>query len=204
MSFSNTSTGDAPADPYTKANADTSVEGPQKFQEFTDLITTSKYGMMTTKQSGSSRLVSRSMALAGTESNGVDLVFQINTESGKTDDVASDPNVNVSFLNEKGSWASVAGRATVVTDRTEVAKYYSPILRGWLGDLGDGVHDGSEKDPRIGLIKLRAETVTYNLAEYGAVKTAAKVAHAAVKGKPAEVGSLRYITEEEIKAWRTL
>lgn len=204
MSFSNTATGDAPADPYTKANTDTSVDGPQKIKDFTEFITTSKYGMLTTRQSGSTRLVSRSMALAGTENNGVDLVFQINTESGKTDDIASDPDVNVSFLNAKGSWASVAGRATIVTDREEVKKYYSPILKAWLGDLGDGVHDGSENDPRIGLIKLQAETVTHSHAEYGAVKTAAKVTAAAVKGKPAEVNSLRYLSEDDLKAWRKL
>ncbi|KAM3554776.1 hypothetical protein MY1884_005951 [Beauveria asiatica] len=204
MSFSNTSTSDAPADPYTKANADTKVDGPQKIKDFTDFITTSKYGMLTTRQAGSSRLVSRSMALAGTESNGIDLVFQINTESGKTDDIASDPDVNVSFLDPKGSWASVAGRATVVTDRAEVQKYYSPILKAWLGDLGDGVHDGSENDPRIGLIKLHAETITHNVAEYGALKTAAKVTAAAVKGKPAEVNSLRCVSEDELKAWRSL
>ncbi|KAJ3496700.1 hypothetical protein NLG97_g2463 [Lecanicillium saksenae] len=190
MSFSNTSTGDKAADPYTTANADSSVDGPQKIKDFTDR--------------DSRRLVSRSMALAGTESNGADLVFQINTESGKTDDIASDPDVNVSFLNSKGSWASVAGRAVLVTDRDEVKKYYSPLLRGWLGDLGDGVHDGSENDPRIGLIKLKKETVTHSLAEYGALGTAAKVTHAAVKGKPAEVNSLRHISEDEIKAWRSL
>ncbi|EGX96607.1 protein bli-3 [Cordyceps militaris CM01] len=204
MSFSNTSTGNAPADPYTKANADTKVDGPQKMKDFTEFVTASKYGMLTTHQSGSSRLVSRSMALAGTESNGIDLVFQINTESGKTDDVTGDPNVNVAFLDAKGSWASVAGKAAVVTERDEVKKYYSPILKAWLGDLGDGVHDGSENDPRIGLIKLRAETITHNVAQYGALKTAAKVTAAAVQGKTAEVNSLRYISEDELKAWRSL
>ncbi len=202
MSFSNTNTGDKPADPYTKKNADTQVDGPQKIKDFTEFITNSKFGMLTTRQSGSNRLVSRSMAVAGTENNGIDLVFQINTESGKTDDIASDPDVNVSFLNEKGSWASIAGRATVVTDREQVKKYYSPILKAWLGDLGDGVHDGSENDPRIGLIKLQAETVTHSHAEYGTIKTAAKVTAAAVQGKTAEVNSLRYISEEELAAWR--
>ncbi|KAJ6781346.1 hypothetical protein PWT90_02757 [Aphanocladium album] len=204
MSFSNTSTGDKPADPYTTANVDSSVDGPQKIKDFTEFITSSKFGMLTTRQTGSSRLVSRSMALAGTESNGVDLVFQINTESGKTDDIASDPDVNVSFLNAKGSWASVAGHAAMVTDRDEVKKYYTPLLRAWLGDLEDGVHDGSENDPRIGLIKLKTETVTHNLAEHGALATAAKVTSAAIKGKPAEVNSLRHISEDEIKAWRAL
>lgn len=204
MSFSNTSTGDAPADPYTTANADNAVDGPQKMKDFTQVITDCKFGMMTTRQAGTPRLVSRSMALAGTERNGVDLVFQINTESGKTDDIARDPDVNVSFLTAKGSWASVAGRAEIVTDRAQVAQYYSPLLRGWLGDLGDGVHDGSEEDPRAGLIKLHTETVTYSLAEHGPLGTAAKVTQAAIKGKPAQVNSLRHISEDELKAWRSL
>ncbi|OAA73639.1 protein bli-3 [Cordyceps fumosorosea ARSEF 2679] len=207
MSFSNTSTGDAPADPYTKANAATDVDGPEKIQDLASFLATSKYGMLTTRQAGSSRLVSRGMAIAGSaddKNGGLDLVFSINTESGKTDDIAADPEVNVSVLDADGSWASVAGHAAVVTDRVEVKKYYSPLLKAWLGDLGDGVHDGSENDPRIGLIKLTAETATHSVAQNGAIKTALKVTAAAVQGKPAQVNSLRHISEDEIKAWRAL
>lgn len=69
--------------------------------------------------------------------------------------------MNMAFLNGTGEWASVAGEASVITDRSVVKKYYSPALKAWLGDLGDGKHDGSEDDPRIGVIKIEAKTATY-------------------------------------------
>lgn len=67
MSFSNANTGDKPADPYKKLNAEdpdlnTKVEG------LVDFITTAKFGMMTTHEASSNNLVSRCMALAATVS----------------------------------------------------------------------------------------------------------------------------------------
>ncbi|UKZ66862.1 uncharacterized protein TrAtP1_008028 [Trichoderma atroviride] len=91
------------------------------------------------------------MGLAGTESGGIDLLFHTNTKSGKTNDLSNDPHVNVSFINSSGEWASVAGQASVVTDRDLVKKTYSSGLKAWLGDLGDKVHNGSENDPHIGI-----------------------------------------------------
>lgn len=64
-------------------------------------------------------------------------------------------------MNGTGEWASVSGEASVITDRSVVKKYYTPALKAWLGDLGDGKHDGSEDDPRIGVIKVSARTATY-------------------------------------------
>jgi general stress protein 26 len=201
MSFSNTSTGDKPADPYAQANK----EDPDMRTKIADLgkfVTDAKFGMMATRSAGSERLVSRCMALAGTENNGVDLIFHTNTESGKTDDLASDPHVNMSFLNATGEWASISGHAEVITDRDAVRKYYSPTLKAWLGDLGDGVHDASEDDPRIGIVKLTAETATYALSKKGQIMQAVEVVQSAVRGKPAEVNRLRHVSEEEFGAWR--
>lgn len=202
MSFSNASTGDKAADPYKQANKD-EADVRTKVQDLGNFITSCKYGMMTTKSAGSGgRLVSRCMALAATENNGVDLIFHTNTESGKTDDVAGDPDVNMSFLNAKGEWASVSGRASIITDRDVVKKYYSPALKAWLGDLGDGVHDASENDPRIGIVRLDAETATYALSSKGQIMQAVEVAQSALRGKPAEVNRLRHVSEAEFKAWR--
>ncbi|GAO20108.1 hypothetical protein UVI_02008790 [Ustilaginoidea virens] len=203
MSFSNTSTGDKPADPYKQANKD-NVDVPTKIQDLVSFITACKYGMMTTRCASSGGLVSRCMALAGTENNGVDLIFHTNTESGKTDDVAGDPAVNMSFLNSKGEWASISGRASVITDRAVVKKYYSPALKAWMGDLGDGVHDASEEDPRIGVVRLGAETATYALSAKGQIMQAVEVAQSTLTGKPAEVNKLRHISEDEFKTWRKM
>merc|ERR1711974_403754 len=137
------------------------------------------------------------MALAATETQGIDLLFHTNTESGKTDDMSADPHVNMSFIDSSGQWASIAGNASVVTDRDYVKKHYSPALKAWLGDLGDGTHDGSENDPRIGIIRIRMSTATYAVTRKNFVSRAAEVATGAVTGKPASVNALREILAQE-------
>jgi hypothetical protein len=61
--FSNTSTGDAPADPYKAKNKDEpSLE--EKIETLNTFVSTCKFGMMTTKNAAANRLVSRCMAVA--------------------------------------------------------------------------------------------------------------------------------------------
>lgn len=108
----------------------------------------------------------------------------------------------MSFLSSSGDWASVSGLASIVTDRATVAKYYSPSLKAWLGDLGDGKHDGSENDPRIGVIKVEARTVTYAISKGTMVGRAVEIVKGAVTGEAAQVNDLREVSEEEIKQYR--
>lgn len=68
MSFSNTSTGDKPADPYKKANQE-EVSLQTKIEDLTEFINKAKFGMMTTRGPSTGNLVSRCMALAATVSN---------------------------------------------------------------------------------------------------------------------------------------
>jgi hypothetical protein len=65
MSFSNANTGDAPADPYKQANSE-EVPLQTKIEDLVNFINKEKFGMMTTRGSGSGNLVSRCMALAAT------------------------------------------------------------------------------------------------------------------------------------------
>jgi general stress protein 26 len=203
MSFSNTNTGDKPADPYKAANADTNVSAEQKINDLSNFIDASKFGMMTTRDASSGKLVSRCMAVAAKESGGIDLLFHTNTESAKTDELQDDSHVNISFLNSSGEWASISGTATVQTDRELVKKHYNPILKTWLGDLGDGKHDGSENDPRIGVIRVKTVTATYAIVAKNFISRAAEMAQGAVTGKPAAVNNLREISEAEITQWRS-
>lgn len=97
----------------------------------------------------------------------------------------------------------MAGSAAVVEDRELVARHYSPTLRAWLGDLGDGEHDGSAGDPRLGMIRVRMETATCSLSGKGVFGTVKDVVAGAVSGKVAGVVKLREITREEVNSWRT-
>ena len=105
-------------------------------------------------------------------------------------------------MNSSGEWASVAGQASIVTDRSLVKKHYTPTLKAWLGDLGDGVHDGSENDPRIGVIRVKMNTATYSLVSKNIFTRAAEVATGAVTGRPAAINHLREITAADVKEWR--
>ncbi|KAK2630542.1 hypothetical protein QTJ16_001362 [Diplocarpon rosae] len=202
MSFSNADTGSKPADPYKAANKDeTSIK--EKVEDLSEFIKASKFGMMTTRDGSSGALVSRCMALAAQEAGGIDLIFHTNTESGKTNDIDSDSHINISFLNSSGEWASVSGQASIITDRSVVKKYYSSALKAWLGDLGDGKHDGGPEDPRIGVIKVSAVTATYALTRKNAVARGVEMAQGAITGKPASVNKLRELSEQDIVTWRS-
>ncbi len=136
------------------------------------------------------------------ETGDLDLLFFTNTESSKASDIHSQPLVNVAFLNGSGEWASVSGLSEVVTDRELVRQHYSSSLKAWLGDLGDGVHDGGQDDPRIGVIRVRTIAATYSLASKNALGRAVEVAQGAVTGKPASIHRLRELSEAEAGTWR--
>ena len=140
------------------------------------------------------------------EGGGVDLLFHTNTESGKTDDLKSEPKINIAFLNSTGEWASVSGEADIVTDRETIRKYYSPGLKAWLGDLEDGKHDGGPEDPRIGVIKVKALTATYAIATGTSLGRGADIVKGAITGAAPKVNKLREISEEELQQceWRRL
>lgn len=136
------------------------------------------------------------------EFGGVDLIFHTNTESGKTDDIASDQHVNIAFLNNSGEWASVSGTASVITDRSVVKKYYSTAVKAWLGDLGDGTHNGGPEDPRVGIIRVQAKSATYSISRKNALKKAVEVAQGTVTGSVPSINKIRELSEKDIMTWR--
>lgn len=71
-----------------------------------------------------------------------------------------------------------------------------------MGDLGDGVHDGSANDPRVGVIKVTMRTATYALAQGNPITRGIEVAKGAVTGKPASVNKLRELTESDLDTYR--
>ena len=106
---------------------------------------------------------------------------------------------NMSFLDPvSGAWASISGSASVVGDRATVEKYYSPTLKAWIGDMGDGVHDGGPSDPRIGVIKLEAKLATHVVATKGLLGRAVDTVKGAVQGSVPSINGIRELTKEEL------
>lgn len=62
--FSNADTGSKPADPYKGKNIDTEASLEEKVAALSGFMNSSKFGMMTTRDSSSGHLISRCMALA--------------------------------------------------------------------------------------------------------------------------------------------
>lgn len=91
------------------------------------------------------------------------------------------------------------------TDREKVRKYYSPGLKAWLGDLGDGKHDGGPEDPRILLIKVNAKTAQYAISasSLGSVGGFVEFAKGVATGEAPKVNKLRYLDESELEQWRS-
>ncbi|KAJ0161163.1 Protein bli-3 [Colletotrichum tanaceti] len=203
MSFSNADTGSKTADPYKAANLDNDVSVKEKVETFVQFAEKSKFGMMTTRDAKSGALVSRAMALAASENGGIDLLFHTNTESNKTDEIDSDPHINIAFINSSGDWASVSGISSVITERSLVKKHYSPTLKAWLGDLGDGTHDGSENDPRIGVIRVKTTSITYAVSNANVVGKAVQLAQGVVTGNAAQVNKLREVSPQEVEQYRS-
>lgn len=134
------------------------------------------------------------------ENGGVDLIFHTNLFSGKTMDLTVHPQeTNVSFLDPvSGAWASVSGTASIIADQNTISKYYSPQLKAWLGDLGDGVHDGGPTDPRIGVIKVEAKLATYMHPDKGALGRSVETVKGVAKGETPSYNKLRELSQEEL------
>lgn len=90
-----------------------------------------------------------------------------------------------------------------MTDREAVKKHYSPALKAWLGDLGDGKHDGGPEDPRIVLIKVKTVTAQYAVSRRTAVGGIVELAKGVVSGDAPSVNKLRQLSESDIQQWRS-
>jgi len=200
--FSNTDTGSKAADPYTQKNKD-EVPLKEKVEDLLKFIDNTKFCLLTTQVADSDLLASRAMALAAKESNGFDLLFHTNTESGKTDDLKEHASVNIGFINNSGEWASISGHASIETDRAVVKKHYSPALKAWIGDLGDGKHDGGPEDPRIGIIRVKASTAQYAVANRTQIGAFVELAKGVATGQSPSVNKLRHLSESEIQQWKS-
>ncbi|HEX6052425.1 MAG TPA: pyridoxamine 5'-phosphate oxidase family protein [Gemmatimonadaceae bacterium] len=184
------------ADRASAKNRDDAVSTEKKLDELYELIDGIEIAMFTTRRADG-HLVSRPMQTQE-QTSGVDLWFMTNIEAHKLDDLMTDPHVNLAYYDSSSrEWVSVAGLATVSTDRELVRELYKPDWKAWLGDEG-GNRDGSENDPRIALILVEAESVTYMKVTKPRPVVLFEVAKAMVTGEPPRVGAVRTVNEREM------
>jgi len=117
------------------------------------------------------------------ESNAI--FFLTDARRHKDEEIASNPNVNVSFADAgEQKYVSVAGTAQISNDRARIRQLFSTPARAWWD---------SAEDPNIRLIR-----VTPDDAEFwdtpGSVISYVKMAAAAMTGSRPDLGENRKVT----------
>ncbi|EIM82891.1 uncharacterized protein STEHIDRAFT_171040 [Stereum hirsutum FP-91666 SS1] len=191
---------DTKLDPYTAKATNNDLTTQQKITDLHKIVKGAGIAMLVSRAS-SGHLHSRAMAPAGpTSDSQTTLVFITNNATEKVEEIENDDHVNVSFYdNSTTSWASYCGIATIVNDKELIKKHWNPMVAGYFGDLGDGIHKGDVNDPRVSAIQVTPEEIHYWFSTSGAVSRTAQVAVGAVTGKTAAPGELRTITQAEIQ-----
>ena len=167
-----------------------------------DLIDGIEVAMLTTRRRDG-QLVSRAMQTQR-RTAGADLWFVADAQSQKFEELATDPHVNLSYYKDRTrEWVSVSGKAILSRDRDLIRGLYKPDWKAWFkaaGDDGDPRHDGSPDDPRIALILVEAQLVTYFKSDRPLPLVLFDVARAMVGGGPPNIGEERTVSGEELRA----
>jgi general stress protein 26 len=172
----------------------------KKLDELYGLIEGIEIAMFTTRRPDG-QLVSRPMATQ-TQAEGSDLWFVTDIESHKLDELDFDPHVNLAYYKDRTrEWVSVSGTAAVSQDRRAIRELYRKDWKAWFGDEG-GTRDGGPDDPRLALILVDVESVTYLKVDKPQPVVLFEVAKAMVTGMPPKVGAERQVSGEEIKRRR--
>ncbi len=172
----------------------------KKLDELYGLIEGIEIAMFTTRRPDE-QLVSRPMATQ-TQAEGSDLWFVTNIESHKLDELDFDPHVNLAYYKDRTrEWVSVSGTATVSQDRRAIRELYRKDWKAWFGDEG-GARDGGPDDPRLALILVDVESVSYLKVDKPRPVVLFEVAKAMVTGTPPDVGVERQVSGEEIDRGR--
>jgi len=192
-------------DPVREANQDMNTGPDKKIDDLYHLIEGIHVCMMTTRCADTGKLVSRAMSPRKPDPNvPADLWFIANNTTHKFEELRADPNVNLAFYKPGTSeWISVSGTAEIVSDRKKIDELYEADIKTWFGDLGDGVHDGSAKDPRISLIFVKADTVHYSLQDRSFPVQMFNIAKRITTGHPPKV-SERDLDSKELQYARRM
>jgi len=169
----------------------------QNLKDLYDLIDGIEIAMFTTRRPDG-QLVSRPMATQ-TQAEGADLWFATDLESHKLEELESDPHVNLAYYRDRTrEWVSVSGIATVSRDRKAIHELYRRDWKAWFGDEG-GARDGGPDDPRIGLILVDVQSVTYLKIDKPKPLVLFEVAKGMVTGTPPNVGEPKRVEGAELK-----
>lgn len=166
----------------------------KKLKDLDDLISGIETAMFTTRRTDG-HLVSRPMATQGRIAD-ADLWFVTNTDTHKVDEIEVDPNVNCAYY-KSGEWVSVSGRARVSKDRHRIKSLYKDKWKAWFPNEG-GKKTGGPDDPRIALILVDVDSVTYMRNDKPRPVILWESIKARVTGHPPDIGDVKEIGGAEL------
>jgi general stress protein 26 len=168
----------------------------KKLEQLYELIGGIETAMFTTRR-GDGHLVSRPMATQKRIAD-ADLWFVTNIDTHKDEEIQADPNVNCAYYDNKSrEWVSVSGVARLSRDRHRIKTLYKPEWKAWFPDEG-GKRNGGPEDPRIALIFVDADSVTYMKNDKPRPIILWEALKARVTGRPADIGEVREIAGAEL------
>lgn len=169
----------------------------KKIKELYELIEGIEIAMMTTRRADG-RLVSRPMATQA-RADGADLWFVTDIETNKLDELETDPNVNISYLNHKSmEWVSVSGTARISQDRAKIHELWRPDWKAWFKKVDGDETSGTPDDPSIALIEIDAESVIYMKNDKPRPVVLFEVVKALLTGNAPDVGEMRMVNKREM------
>lgn len=148
-------------------------------QTLWELIKDIKFGMLTHRHTNgelhSHPLTTQNKA----EDEGSSLYFFVSHKSELAQRIAQDGNVNVSYAHPgDDSYVSVSGHGAIVEDQTKKDYLFSPMAKAWF-PLG-------ATDPDLALLKVDIGHAEYWDVTDSKMVQLAKMAKAAITGKPPE------------------
>jgi general stress protein 26 len=172
----------------------------KKLDELYELIEGIEIAMFTTRRPDG-HLVSRPMATQ-TQAEGTDLWFVTDIESHKLDELEFDPQVNLSYYRDRTrEWVSVSGAASISQDRRAIHELYQKDWKAWFGDQG-GERDGGPDDPRLALVLVDVQSVSYLKVNKPKPLVLFEVAKGMLTGTPPKVGVQRELSGNEVEQGR--
>ena len=99
-------------------------------------------------------LVSRPLSTQAASFDGERLWFFVDATSPKVDEIRAHPKVNVAYASQdRNTYVSLAGDATLVRDRARIASFWNDALKAFFPRGCD--------DPDLALIEVRPRTAEY-------------------------------------------
>lgn len=148
--------------------------------------------MLTTRRQDG-HLVSRAMANQK-RAGGADLWFVTTEGSGKLDDIAGDPHVNLGYYKDRTrEWVSVAGLAMISRDRRIIRELYAADWKAWFPDEGDPRH-GTAEDPRMVLVGVNVHSAMFLEVNKPQPVILFEIAKGMITGSEPDLGTMHSVT----------